>query len=407
MSLLRKKPSTLVLSIFCLMQSMPIVHAADIKTTAWPMYQQNAAHTGFLDVTLDPSVFKFDWKIKLGHDNADTSIDLNLYGPVVSDDAVYVTNHGTSSDYMHPTNTIQKIAISDGHEIWYKSFNQNMTTSAGQPGIFGNEVYVEISDNIHSDTGIYSLDATSGNIVYQLPITNSDQHYLSPTFYKGNVFPNGSGDGGVYSIKKINKHINWFTQFYDNGFITTPAVNNQYVVSFGNNQLNILDAETGTTLGTISDPNANTSWGSSVESPVLADPNTAIFSNGGYLTSYNLSSRTINWSIGQPLNYGGQPSVDEKYIYMRNVGKLNVINKTTGEVIWTWKKAGEFVGDQIIVTDNLVFVETQQAIYAISKETHKAVWSYKTESMMSAMCMGMGHLYVAQSSGDLVSFSVA
>ena len=73
-------------------------------------------------------------------------------------------------------------------------------------------------------------------------------------------------------------------------------------------------------------------------------------------------------------------------------------------MIWMWYQDNERVLGNILATQNLIFLSTDKKVYAISKETHEAVWSYEASGVM---VMGMGHLYILDPRGNLTSINVS
>jgi outer membrane protein assembly factor BamB len=79
-------------------------------------------------------------------------------------------------------------------------------------------------------------------------------------------------------------------------------------------------------------------------------------------------------------------------------------------VLWSWVPAPsdtEFHRN-VVVTKNLVFVSTDQAVYAIDLVTHKPVWTWPTPGSISLS--GDGYLFIvegaSESTGHLHAFKV-
>ncbi|WAC48318.1 hypothetical protein OVA03_16765 [Asticcacaulis sp. SL142] len=58
--------------------------------------------------------------------------------------------------------------------------------------------------------------------------------------------------------------------------------------------------------------------------------------------------------------------------------RFEVINESDGSVAWTWVPPiadTSFVGN-VVLADNLAFISTDKAVYAIDLVTRQSVWSY-------------------------------
>jgi outer membrane protein assembly factor BamB len=392
--------SALMTCIFLTMQS---AFAVDIKTTPWPMYQQNSSHTGYLPVMLDPTNFKFDWKKKLGRDDEPGSWDPNISSAIVADKNVYVAHHGYISGALN-NDTIQSFSITDGKEIWMQLYREKINavpTYVGQPSIDNNTLYTQQGGTYTIPSGLYAFNANTGREIFHTKIDSPLFNFLSPPFDENNIYINGSMFGGIYSIEKNHGDINWFSSLPLQLVLNaTPSVNDKYVVYYVNGKLYILDKNSGSLITTFSDPYNQFPADSTGFAPVLSG-NNALILTSGYLYNFDIKDQHIVWADGK--GFAGQFSIDEKNIYAANNGNLLCIDQSTGKIIWSWNKTNETVKGQLIVTNNLVFVSTEKFIYAISKTTHQTVWSYRTNGSLS---LGMGHLYVVQEPGILLSFSV-
>jgi outer membrane protein assembly factor BamB len=103
--------------------------------------------------------------------------------------------------------------------------------------------------------------------------------------------------------------------------------------------------------------------------------------------SASTPSILVNWSTGtkafvwrSATTYSTAPAVGGGRIYLSraNPGELNALDEATGRVLWGWAPPlGEQMIGNTILTDTLVFVSTNKAIYAIPTQgsTHTPVWS--------------------------------
>lgn len=106
-----------------------------------------------------------------------------------------------------------------------------------------------------------------------------------------------------------------------------------------------------------------------------------------------------------------QPAVAHGVIYAGHWSPvLDALSETTGEVLWSWPG---MPGDNgfhrnVIVTDNLLFVSSDQAVYALDLETHEPVWSYPVPGMLAISAQRI--LYIVEganvSSGRLIAIQL-
>jgi len=89
---------------------------------------------------------------------------------------------------------------------------------------------------------------------------------------------------------------------------------------------------------------------------------------------------------------------------------FDAIDEATGQVLWSWVPP---VSDlrfhrNVVVTDNLVFVSTDRAVYALDLATRQPVWSYPTPGTMAIS--GGGTLYIVegaqQPTGRLIAIAL-
>ena len=114
--------------------------------------------------------------------------------------------------------------------------------------------------------------------------------------------------------------------------------------------------------------------------------------------------------------YTGTPAYANGVLFAVNRSplRLEARNESTGALLWSWTPplASEttFIGDPL-VTNNVVFVSTDQAVYAIDLTTHVPRWSYQITGRLALSASGV--LFVSMYSttanpnhGDIVAFDV-
>ncbi len=396
----------LTTALVCLVGWM--ASAADVS---WPMFQGNAAHTGYVPVSLAPTNFVLRWQKTI-----DAGVALN---PVTEGDGkVFVTEYG----YFGKVG-LHVLSQTNGDELW--SVDYSGVFSLNPPSYGYGDVYIENGNGIYtSAAGLTAYEADTGTAIFRSPISAQWERYLAPTLYGGNVYVDGGGYGGMYSFNATNGAQNWFGYVaqYDGW---TPAVDTNYCYVFTGSgdtvpilgEFRILDRFTGQTVHLVIDQNFQ--WnGYTMNSAVVLGTNHDAFainepgsvypnySGSGRLLMFDLRSDGTNQPhIGWVLqdHFTGQPTLANGVLYVNDGGSMVAFDEVAGARLWAWGPSplGSVTGT-IIATDNLLFVGTGAATYAIDLVSHRAIWTYPAAGDLA---FGDGVLYVAGANGILTAFS--
>ncbi len=265
----------------------------------------------------------------------------------------------------------------------------------------GKRVYVQTVNNCYKGTDFYGYNAADGKVIFKTPFSAQWQSHLAPTIFKSNVYANGGAYGGMYSFNGTSGEVNWMTPLamYD---MWTPAVNDTVAVAYTGGKLNVIDQATGQWLFDIIDPNYSWRGYSAESAPVLLNDQMAINTQAGYLSFFDLKKKLVTNFCGS--DYHGQPSTDGKSVYAAKNNGLSVIDIKSTQESWEWFKQNERVTGQFIVTANQILLATDKNIYAISKKTHREVWSYPRTGMIS---LAKGHLFISTAEGYLEAINVS
>ena len=119
-------------------------------------------------------------------------------------------------------------------------------------------------------------------------------------------------------------------------------------------------------------------------------------SNSRALINFSVAGNAVRWSTLR--TYMTQPATAKGIVYAgSNAPKsFDAIDEATGQVLWSWVPQSPDLGfhRNVVVTDNLVFVSTDRAVYAIDLATHQPVWSYPVPGMLAIS--GGGTLYIVE-----------
>ncbi len=193
--------------------------------------------------------------------------------------------------------------------------------------------------------------------------------------------------------------------------MSTPAVDANYAYYYSGVGLEVYDVSDGTSVASIADPYHPAQGYSYHAAPMLGSNDTIIaFSGGAFsgraaasveqydsrpLLNFSLQNRATRW-LSQN-SYLTQPAVAKGMIYAgRNGADAGCPERSTGEVLWSWPGTN---GDSafhrnVVVTDNLLFVSSDRAVYAIDLQSRQTVWSYPVPGMLAIS--GRKMLYIVE-----------
>jgi len=364
----------------------------------WETFQGNAAHTGYVPVTLDATKFSPRWRWT-APETANS-----LQPVVIANGTVYVT----SSGYFATSSNLYALAESDRSTQWQASFGS--VFRANPPAVSAGKVYAATSG--HSDTFMWSFDASTGAQLSKTAFMSQWEGYYAPTIDSDTVYTNGGYYGGLNAFNFADGSAKWFLGLnqYDQW---TPAVDASYAYAYlgescsgcNNAGLSVINKTTGALAFTIGDSDFDWKGWSVYGSPVLGANNSVIVVNGqsAYyavnLISFNTASRSKNWSIAG--KYVGNPALANGVVYAINAFpyQLEARSESSGALLWKWVPTGVddtgFYGD-VVATDNMVFVSTNRRVYAVDLNTHQPAWSYWRAGNLAVSANGV--LYIVTGS---------
>lgn len=341
----------------------------------WEMFQGNAAHTGYVPVTLDPNVF------------ATRALQVlnNSVSPVAVENGIV---------YVASPPTLYALREADLSVAWSYDFSSlgivesNYPYSINVPSVNGGKVYITSSGQ--QQTFMFAFDAAAGQLLFQTPFGAQWEHYLAPTVDSGVVFDDGGTYGGMYAFDATAGSELYFTQLqqFDEW---TPAVDATYAYAYIGGelaytpaQLNLINRQTGQVVASILDPSYVWDGYSMFSAPVIGAPGSVLAVNTGnptnnQLMDFDTVGQTIRWS--NPGQYRGNPAYHAGVFYGWNAQPLQLEARAEadGTLLWSWSPPAnttiQGAQNDVLLTDNLVFVSTGTATYAIDLTTHQTVWT--------------------------------
>lgn len=379
----------------------------------WEGSNGNAAHTGFVPVTLDTAKFtrRWSWKGADGISGSRLSPLVTANGLVYFNEEVSVADAGEKFKYIY-TYKLSALSETDGAAAWQTELK--LPGTLGAPGVSGNRlVMAGISDAHTFDalTGARLATVNQPNTMGQLIATSP---LTAPTLFAGNAYLGGNND--VISLDATTGQNRWSSSLdlpkLGNVDEWTPAVSAGTVYSHAAGTLTAFNIGDGTRRFSVAVPGqvlGGLNKSALRQAPVLVDENTVLLLNqrpypgksaDNSLTLVDTASRAVRWTVNG--RFTTQPVVARGVIYVGNdSGRvLEARNVSDGAVLWTWPLAGvgeEAFGGDLIVTNNLLFVAGEKHTYALNLASHQLAWTYRLGGTLALSRNGV--LYIRSTPG--------
>jgi hypothetical protein len=358
----------------------------------WNMFQGNAAHTGYVPVTVDPNIFS-----------------TRLLGPSLNNQVGYnypaktlTTNDGRI--FLSYGTSLRVLSEHDSSQIWSHNFNSAVNPPAvGNGMVFVAAGYQPI---------MYAFNEATGVIAFQAQMYSQGENYLAPTIGPQGVYTNGGTYGGLYGFDFGGQQL--FFAYTAQQSEWTPAVDSQYVYSYTGTLL-VHDPVTGAVQANIVDPTYTNYVYRINGSPVLG-ANGSVFAaayenaylNGGgignTLLRFNTNIQNVAWQI--PGVYARTPGYHAGVVYAVNNNplRLEARAENNGSLVWSWvPTGGGSWASEVLLTDTMIFVATDSTTFGIDRATRQLVWSYPFGGRLALSRNGV--LYI-QGVGPIVAINV-
>lgn len=351
----------------------------------WTTFQGNAAHTGFVPVSLNPDRFSPRWQRATG-----TST------PVTTDDGRFFA----ASGYI-----LSAFSEDDGSVLWNYDVSSLTFPSVNPPAVGNGAVYMAAGQQ--STTYFMAFDEFAGTPLFKSRMTSQWEQYLAPTIGAKGVYTNAGSYGGMYAFSTTGDQL--FFNALENGMnsLWTPALDSVYAYAYSNGILYAIDQSTGVTFHAIKDPSYDTYTSSLGGAPVVGDNGYVFAANYGNgnshapnsLIAFNIGNDSIAWSATG--SYPTTPAASNGLLYAANNNpvRLEARSEADGTLLWSWVPplAGDTMfASEVLATNNLIFISTNLATYVIDMTSHKTVWSYPLTGKLALSKNGI--LYIKGSS---------
>lgn len=383
---------------------------ANVVLGEWETFQRDAGHTGYVPATFQPRAFRYKWEWRRPMDGR-----LNFINQVsTAPGLVFV-----SEDDYHAPMSLRALRESDGGLVWQQTF-QNYP-ALNPPAAANGKVYVTTTG--HQQTFLWAFNAIDGQPVFNSAFAAQWSNLLSPTVHDGRVYTNGGyHGGGVYAYHATTGALQW-SMFGGDDDMATPAVDQSRTYYYTGTAMVTYDTATGLQLSSTADPYHPEQGYSHHGAPMLGLPDSVTTFSGGASSGRAVSSAEqynlrplVNFSVANNMarwrttrTYITQPATAKGVIYAgSNTPKsFDAIDEATGQLIWSWvpQPSDLRFHRNVVVTDNLVFVSTDRAVYALDLTTRQPVWSYPAPGMLAIS--GGGTLYIVEGTKETTGRLIA
>lgn len=411
----------------------------------WQTARGEAAQTSYVPITLDPSRFTVRW-LQTNFQQLVVA-DRVPVGSLVTDSADHLVILGVepSADEFQTTTSpggVIAFGEEDGSSAWHEMLvdSSGAQQEVGPLSFANGTVYAtqgaQIGEGYGADVSLTAITAKTGAVAFRTPISGTSGIQLdagnsgcspgAPVVEGGLVLVNPgcitSGSAGAVAVAAFDATTgqSLWTGAVQGGSVGTSIAAN------GSDLYYIIPRATGAPgLADLYQASGSTHWqatladglGYAYATPALDASGGAILmagtSNGPLIDRYDLSAAQLAWQITIPHQAQYAPNaaamaVANGIAYIGyDVGipgidpAISALNTADGSTAWSWSPAKSSFGttpyptfiEDLIVTNNLLFVGTDSGVFAVDLSTHQTVWTLPMPGFRMAISPS-GVLYV-------------
>jgi outer membrane protein assembly factor BamB len=388
----------------------------------WTTIQGSAMHAGYVPITVDVARLSPRWHwtspdpVSLG-----TTLDL-----VTSSGKIYTVDAANGGANINPN--LYAIDEATGSVAWSQQLTDTATYSASvgaasdltAPVIAGGSVFVAraVGAVLPHQGRIFSFRLDNGAAQFAphdfatFPGLFEDYYFVRQQYALAigravYLTPRGSSlllptidDTYARSFVSVDQGNGSVSVAWPACAVTIDQLNKGGAVAVDANQASYLATDTGLVL-----PDTCQTIASSVPlaaglGPTVIPGRTDVLAVGrGNVVMFDIAALQVKWAIPATSVdvFVGSPAVVGGTLYLQNSGRVQVEARAEidGALLWSWKPPSAddlaFIGN-VIATQNLLFVSTDQRVYAIDLATHQTVWTYPYGGRLSISSNGI--LYV-------------
>jgi outer membrane protein assembly factor BamB len=358
----------------------------------WSTYRGNPAHTGYVPARFDPARFALRWQRLQEKKEGWVTAPAHDRGLVFQG---VVTYRGERAELV-------AISEESGAERWRASLG--LASKLNPPAAANGKVYLTSSDR--DTSSLWVFDQQTGSLLSRQKIDTQGRYALAPTVAGDALYvPNGSA-GGLSQFRAGGLQPGWSSAlpaFAD----WTPALDASHAYVYLDGCLYAIGLADGQPAYQVLDPDHL--WPSySGGTPVLSDTQFAFVSDSGRLVAFNLARRTHAWTLHGKRVTTPAYAKGVLYLFNNTGGALEAYAPDSGKLLWTADKLSDPADatwfDQIVVSDNLAFISSEDNTLALDLASGKTVWRYALGGKLSISDRGM--LYIVSRSGRMAAIGL-
>lgn len=366
--------------------SVSYAYNLTVNLGEWTTFQRTASHLGYLPITLDTSKFAKLWSW--------TNPDNNFISAVVA---------GNGSAYFSawPWGKIYSFNEQTGAQNWmYDLTGIADINTSGALAYDNGVVYAPFHTGIGTGNAkIRALDAATGAFKADSATISQVPDFNSPVIYQNEMFySQGYYGGKSFKYSLPSGATAWASvDIYSNIFgAESPAVDQNFVYYSTGFGLAIYNKSDGSLVANVSEVRLVSGGGSNYSAPIITPAGHVLINNGQVhdnIEAVDPVSKAFVWKTPDGYPASVQPVVSGNVIYAMNLNytgsiatyKVQALSDTDGSVLWSWTMPAtdNLLMENMIVCDNLLFVSSDKAIYAIDLKTHQTVWTFAAHGRLS------------------------
>jgi outer membrane protein assembly factor BamB len=395
----------------------------------WHTVQGSAAHTGYVPVTLNPANFSPRWLWR----SPDPENIPEVLEPVTSAGKVFTI--AAPAPNIHITPVLFALDEATGAVAWQQPIPDPSSDSSSfglgpliPPAIAGDNIYVArtvnalpplegrfVSFGVADGTPLFSpqnfpeLPAEFGDFILG-GMTWIRAGYMTPR--DGSMLLNVNHDG-VRSFVALDQVTGERTAVWESCALEPDHTQFAGAIAVDENDISYVATNSGLLMPDTCETIASAvPLGNGMGPAVVPDTSDVIAVGQGNVVNFDTAAQAVKWSASATETdaYFGSPAIAGPTIYVQNNKRmrLEARRESDGEVLWTWQAPwsddSSFFGNAV-ATQNLVFVSTRKAVYAIDTTTHAAVWLYPYPGKLAISASGI--LYVRRGPGPPIGNALA
>ncbi len=344
------------------------------KASDWTTEQGSVSHNAYVPEKIDPSRINLRFFYPL--------YNYNYLDMWVKDGIFYTTAPiARAPDDLSAKRSLNAIDEMNGKMRWSTILADSLS------GIFmGDDVFYGLTDELYGNNNRYRLVArelSTGAVRNSSPIYYD--YFESGIYDDKAIYKNNSATEMMEKISGNDFSIQWSSpnaKYSDSGLPALDSKHIYYVNSAagGKTNLLILDRNSGALKTAIDIGDEISTYQGVHGTAIVCDANNVAVSNRSVKVVDLVRSK-----LSYELRFEHGVACSGSTLYGVSSSGVEARNLNDGSAAWTWSfpeddvafSEREYLGSNLVLFENLIFVRLAQQIYAIDLKTHKTVWRHR------------------------------